>query len=95
MLRKVGRQLFTDVSEQQFGPIFKDQAIQEDCLTLKNGTDRLSRKALTCTTKHLRKAKASMYEFSLKIRDRFGGVKPNWQFYRDTEMTSALPRFAY
>jgi hypothetical protein len=37
------RLVVTDVSEQPFDPIFKNQAVQEDCLTLENGTDNLWR----------------------------------------------------
>ena len=33
-----------DVSGKRIGPIFKGQAVYLDCLTLENGTDRLSRK---------------------------------------------------
>jgi len=39
MLRNICLQLFDDVSEQLIGPIFK----VKDCLTLEDGTDRLSR----------------------------------------------------
>jgi hypothetical protein len=40
-----GRLMVTDVSGQRIGPIFKNQAVQEelDCLTLEDGTDTWSR----------------------------------------------------
>ena len=43
------RRLVTEVSGQPIGPIFKGQAIQPfflDCLTLENGSDRLSRSTI-------------------------------------------------
>jgi hypothetical protein len=47
MLRKVDWLLTTDVSAQTIDLFFKSQAVQEefylDCLTLDDGTDRLSR----------------------------------------------------
>ena len=43
MLYIVDRQLATDVSEQPVGTIFKGQAVQADCLTVEDGTYRLSR----------------------------------------------------
>jgi hypothetical protein len=43
MLYSVDRQLATDVSEQPVGIIFKGQAVQADCLTVEDGTYRLSR----------------------------------------------------
>jgi hypothetical protein len=33
----------TVVSEQLIDPIFKGQAVQDDCVTVEDGTDRLSR----------------------------------------------------
>jgi len=35
--------VFTDVSAQPIGPIFKGQAVKESCMTLKDGTDVVSR----------------------------------------------------
>ena len=42
-LRSVQRQFRTDVSGQPIGPIFKGQAVQDNYLTLEDGTDRFSR----------------------------------------------------
>jgi len=37
------RLVIPDVSGQPVGPILKDQIVQDDCSTLQDGTDRLSR----------------------------------------------------
>jgi hypothetical protein len=37
------RLVVTDVSGQPVGPSIKDQAVQDDCSTLQDGADRLSR----------------------------------------------------
>jgi hypothetical protein len=41
MLQGADWYLITDVAGQHNGPIFKGQAVQEGCLTLEDGTDRL------------------------------------------------------
>ena len=41
ILRSLKWQFLTDVSGQPIGPIFKFQAVQEDCLSLEDGTDRV------------------------------------------------------
>jgi len=43
MLRNLGRWLLTDVAGQPIVPISMLQAIQEECLTLEDGSDGLSR----------------------------------------------------
>jgi hypothetical protein len=45
MLRGLGSQLFSAISEQHIGPAFKGHLAQEDCWTLQGGTDTLSRNA--------------------------------------------------
>jgi hypothetical protein len=43
LLRSVGWYLFTDVSWQHISSIFKRPAVQKDCFTAEDGTDKLSR----------------------------------------------------
>jgi hypothetical protein len=43
MLRSIDWYLVGDVSGQLVGLIFKDQAVQQDCLILEDKTDKLSR----------------------------------------------------
>ena len=48
MLRSIYLYYVTNVSGQPIGPIFKGQAVQEECcLILEDGTDRLSRNVVT------------------------------------------------
>ena len=50
MLRGVDWQLFTDVSRQPIGHIFKCPAVFLDCLTLKDVADRLPGNVSNCLT---------------------------------------------
>jgi hypothetical protein len=42
-IKKRGMVVFTDVSAQPIGTIFKGQAVKENCMTLKDETDVVSR----------------------------------------------------
>jgi len=48
MLHSVDWWLVTDVSGEHIDPIFRGQGVQEDCLTLEDGTERLSRNVGNC-----------------------------------------------
>ena len=48
ILRRVDWYLVTDDSGQPSGPILKGEAVQEECLTFEDDTDRLSRNAGNC-----------------------------------------------